>query len=814
MFLINTVILYFHRFRSSEDSVRLAEAHRNYKRKLPLSTPAPGAHKWESEPETFLSTWFDFPTLDKATSREIFGGKRPDDFKNKHDEQSLSAMLSLSSESSLRLLRTYDMLCTLNGGAPLIDMVISDYQQNHGGHAFPSRDFMKQIQSKRGISSSTLTNGHTIYELTVGDSSIAEIDEVIEFFNDRRTKTLSICPLDVIGTDITYVHVSKEKSHRLLSSGRTNPKGVVIVPAAVAGQDQDAAIPAKLLIGEIDWTISVRFSIKLQVNQDGSQDYVFHNSPIQPKLEAFLKGLPTLAGFNLYVPLKKFCDHISMLTSSEFEFRRGYINLECFAVLAGIHSKFLNAFNLTFQILGSIFNTDNSEIDNMWFKPLHKIPGCFQILTAGYTRASYSCAVTLFSAFIRNVFPDPDVVCMGMNRPQFDVALWFGNLVLDMLNGVHVDLVRYRAAKTRKDLVFSLKDGPSEDSLRYGEARVAQDWAEPKLALFAEIIPSWPSVSNGSARFLHPHRLHFRKQVTILRDDQFDSKLNAMLAPKHEESASINLAKNVSFTPQLLKMITYDGQRCDPLSISSGSDVGYLTAVPSLKYKPAEFDPHKVLNGEISAYAKSQGRESRYVIMEWTRLHDPKFIRVLLGRASNTIPFSQRLMFSNLSRYEDLRSSYEFTTGRPSATCAWAEAKMSGYMKRAQIAEKRNLQIAEAKTEAVRKRSSHLAFISQEGDERKRAKLRQDMPPHPSTIGLSAEQLEARKVRNRKARLRQKKKKAILRQSDAVSVPTELVEEDVSSHLVVNLPDSEEHVRNAAVYARIARDFRADHLEE
>ena len=153
-----------------------------------------------------------------------------------------------------------------------------------------------------------------------------------------------------------------------------------------------------------------------------------------------------------------------------------------------------------------------------------------------------------------------------------------------------------------------------------------------QLSEFIKLVPPIPTITFGSARYLHSVRFFALEQAKILA------------GPVMAGLECNSIWSKIEITPFLKKMITYDQELCEPFPGDASSMV-CLAANPStkLKFTPARFDPNKVTNGGISKFAASQGRDSRIIVLEWIRLNPPNLIEDLLRRSSEALPISDRL---------------------------------------------------------------------------------------------------------------------------------------------------------------------------
>ena len=792
------------RFYSSKELVQRAEEFRNSERKRPQYIHD---ELRESSPEMFITHWKVY--LDKDDPdliKDLYNGKKPWHFAN--DETALRVSFDRLAENKLKRLSSGSITSHITGGAPLLDMLISDYQQNNGGFIIPPLDYLEKIQSNRCVSAATVITSHRFFEVTIHESSDSEIDAAIEFFNECLKAEGSPTTHKVISFDVESLHIPVEQYNSLPSSQQTDLDRVVIAGAAVKGQ-KSKMIPARILIGGVTWTLFIRFQIDSNF-KDGTVEHILHNGFIQPKLADFLEGLPTLVGFGIKHDVEDVQNYIRRLGCTEFEFKEGWVDVATLGVVAGFHSRRATMFNFNLQVLGGILSKNNSRADDKWALPLSELPESLKIYAAGDTRSAYNCYIVLYAAIIRNFFPDPEVVCLLTNRDQVEFSLWFSGLLINTLKGLEIDHDCYAAARTREELLMCLRvreplpdsDVQALDGLQcvpyHKPGKLRSDPPE-RIKLLAKAIPPWPSVTFGGARYLHSVRFFALEQREVFSSELF---------PDPESS---NIWRNVQIDKIQFNLITY----CQELKVihpTCGSSVRCLAPDPDLKYPVATLNPYKVLNSDISDIARKQGRDSRYVILEWVRLNDPKYISVLLDRASETYPNREsRLWFPQVSRYEDLRASYYFTTGvLVEVKCNWAEKKIEGAVARLEKSVSEDVVNFESLASLARKRRADLEDVTYHGVFHKRVKLQDQLPIPPARQNLTDEQKEKRKVRNRKARLRQQKVKKARKAEQAAS-SVEVVPDPVVSEQSVVLVRSTGSTPPNLVYNKVVAAFQKEY---
>ena len=792
------------RFYSSQELVQRAEEFRNSERKRPQYIHD---ELRELSPETFITHWKDYLDKDDPNLiKDLYNGKKPWHFRN--DETALRVSFDRLAENKLKRLSSGSITSHITGGAPLLDMLISDYKQNNGGFVIPPLSYLEKIQSNRCVSAATITTGHKFFEVTIHESPENEIDAAIEFFNECYELEGPLTTHKVVSFDVESLHIPVDQYNLLPSSQQTDLDRVVIASAAVKGQ-KSKMIPARILIGGVTWTLLVRFQIDSNFKEDGTIEHILHNGFIQPKLAEFLKGLPTLVGFGVKHDVVDVQDYVRRLGCPEFEFKEGWVDIATLGVVAGFHSRRATMFNFNLQVLGGILSKNNSRADDKWALPLNELPDSLKIYAAGDTRSAFNCYIVLYAAIIRNFFPDPEVVCLITNRDQYEFSLWFSGLLIGTLKGLEIDHDSYTAARTRVDLLMCLRvREPSLDldvqtldgmqCLPYNKPGKLRADPPERIKLLAKAIPPWPTVTFGGARYLHSTRFFALEQKKV-----FSSELFPVLDGS-------NIWKDIQVDQFKMNQVTY----CQELKVAhptSGSSVRCLAPDPDLKFPVATLNPYKVLNSDISNIARKQGRDSRYVILEWVRLNKPEYITILLDRASETYPNREsRLWFSQISRYEDLRASYYFTTGsHVEVKCVWAEKKIDGAIARLEKSVEEDVSCFEGLAALARKRKADLEDAAAAGVYRKRVKIQDQLPAPPTRQNLTDEQKEKRKVRNRKARLRQQKVKKA-RKAEQATVDGQCVPDPGVSGSSCVLIRSIGPTPPNLVYSKVVTDFQKE----
>ena len=739
-----------YRFYSSDTLESYAEGFRNRQRRLDTSTLV-CTDGMEKYPYTFICLWDNFITKDHRDLCFDLYGKMPWRFYGHNkDQTAMGISFSRLAEDKLPNFPHIDLRNQLTGGSSLLDFLVSDVNQNYGGWVYPGPPLLKELQSKRAVSLSSLDEPYKWYEITIGTSSDEQISETIDFFSKNHKADCLDCPTFVISFDVESIHIPRSDYESLPGPGVTGLNRIVHTREVGRGE-KASMIPARIIVGGTSWILSVRFNIT-SVKSSGKVEHILYNDPIQPKLKKFLEELPTGTGNAVKHDYDDVTEYIrKFLCAPDFCFKNGWVDLSVLGAVAGFHSRRSTMFNMNFQILGGILSKNHSEADHLWGLTWSELPKEFQIYLLGDVRAGHNMYIVLYGALLRNLFPDPDIICMLTNKSQPEIAAWFGKFLVGLLKKLEIDRLSYEAAVSRQDLISSLRvreshddsDDESESGFIITRPGKLRPYPPQRIVEFSNVIPPWPTIVFGGARFLHSVRAFATKQLEVLRN---------LDVPK-----ASNPWKEVIVSPYQEMMITYC-QQLQTLTPSEGSSSVHLAPDPHLPHPVATFDPASLLNSDISAIAREQKRPSRTILAEWARLNSPSKTVTLLKRASEEYPNREtRFWFPTLSRYEELRSSYEFVTANMGIMkCEWAEKKITSAQSKLAVETEERLRVLKEQVRVAKKRKAALELASEMGPHHKRVALQESIPPLPLLTPKTVAQIARRRRKNQKRKAKRK----------------------------------------------------------
>jgi len=241
---------------------------------------------------------------------------------------------------------------------------------------------------------------------------------------------------------------------------------------------------------------------------DRMGDYVLKQMTVQSGIVELLRDLPVSAGLAIWRDVRGVEEFYSLITGMEVKLERGFLDLTSLAILAGykFHSKNMTAMGV--QVHGTLLNKTVSTGDNMWSIRWSEIPKALQCYALGDIRFGFVTYNVLAGLLLRDVFPDPDMLCRYLKYDQGSAVSWFLDFVMVSLEGVEYHQVADEQAQTRDEMVRSLR-------LRDSRERLCE-FSPAYVKVWAEILGAWPSPTFGGCRFMLQCREWFVTQMRII----------------------------------------------------------------------------------------------------------------------------------------------------------------------------------------------------------------------------------------------------------------------------------------------------------
>ena len=90
------------------------------------------------------------------------------------------------------------------------------------------------------------------------------------------------------------------------------------------------------------------------------------------------------------------------------------------------------------QVVGTVLNKTVSTGDDLWGLPWAELPSSFQVYRIGDIWFGYIFYSVLAGIILRNLFPEPDIVCRTLKREQQGAVSWILEWIQKSLEGVEL----------------------------------------------------------------------------------------------------------------------------------------------------------------------------------------------------------------------------------------------------------------------------------------------------------------------------------------------------------------------------------------
>ena len=156
--------------------------------------------------------------------------------------------------------------------------------------------------------------------------------------------------------------------------------------------------------------------------------YVHTKMMIQPGILKLLRDLP--ADLTIQRDIRGVEEFYSLVSGEEVRVERGFIDLTYFAILAGYKFQSRNMTAMGVQVLGTLLNKNVLTGDDYWGVRWQQIPESLRCYALGDIMFGFVFYNVLSGLLLRDVFPDPDVLCRFLKCNQKTAADWFLDFIL------------------------------------------------------------------------------------------------------------------------------------------------------------------------------------------------------------------------------------------------------------------------------------------------------------------------------------------------------------------------------------------------
>ena len=226
---------------------------------------------------------------------------------------------------------------------------------------------------------------------------------------------------------------------------------------------------------------------------------------------------------------------------------------------------------------------------------------------------------------LRDLFPDPDVLCRYLDCMQEVAVKWFLEFLLLSLEGMEYHQGDEEIAQTREEMVQTLRFRDENGKL--------SSVSPPYIRLWSELLGSWPSLTNGGCRYLLQCRQWLPVQMRALARARIQWS-DGRVIPSPKESDLIY--SRFGLSPEQIGEQSW-----------SEPAPGILRMVrpPGIAVGVVNFDMGTVRSSILGGACAATGRPQRWSMLEWVML-SPENLRKFFIRMKEDQGF--RKFYQNL----------------------------------------------------------------------------------------------------------------------------------------------------------------------
>ena len=598
----------------------------------------------------------------------------------------------------------------LPAGAPILDF-LSVSMEKMECWKYPSISEIRFYQENRGLSLKMLQEVQ-VREIIVGETTSEECAEIFKWFWDQYEKDQKLLPTSVVSMDNEEIKISLMDIYYMAGKVETT------FPRRIANylvehnhldipEDRWMQLPVRIMLGN---GISYALMITISLDRDSRNEYILKRIHIQEEVIDFLESIPVCMGLGVRIDVAD-VEYFYSLFSGRTVNLKGFLDLSSFAVLTGYNLRAMSMTPMGVNIVGHTLNKCCSTGDGKWSYRWEEIPDPLKIYCLGDLRFGYMTYNTLAAVFIRDVFPDPDLLCKFLGvTDQIEAVRWILELVLLSLDGVEVHNVDFDAAQTRLDMIKSLR-------FRYSFDSPLMESSPARVMIWCELLGDWPALTHGGCRFLNVAREWFLHQARILKFSGF--RWSCGVKMKDINPAFLSYAR-FGLSPEKINEANY----WEPVISHTG-----LFRPNSLKSRLLCIDPEKVKPSTLCKFAKLTGRVLKAVVFEWARFY-PNKIEAFLQRMKDDEGF---LKFT-AGLYRGLRIIYRRMHDQEALKIPKLELQFRETLITQLKEEKDRMEKSRRVLEARKARVDHISSVLQNPEEDDKTLWLDDLPRLPDWI--------------------------------------------------------------------------------
>ena len=303
-----------------------------------------------------------------------------------------------------------------------------------------------------------MLNEIKVRELVCGVSSEDKISEVRNWIKEMHQMDQDLFATQVVSLDVEDVKVTYYDTLRMAGKLSIMPENPVIRShldkEVIHGWPKDGwkQVPGKIMFRNgITWTCLI--SLDLKTTEQG--DYLLERMTVQEGILEILRELPLSSGLAIRRDVGGVEEFYSLISRTEVKRERGFIDLTSLAILEGF--KFhKNMTAMGVQVIGTLLNKTVSTGDGCWGRRWSVIPRSLQCYALGDIKFGFITYNVLAGLLLRDLFPDPDVLCKYLECTQEIAVNWFLEFLVLSLEGIEYHQGDEEIAQTREEMIQAL----------------------------------------------------------------------------------------------------------------------------------------------------------------------------------------------------------------------------------------------------------------------------------------------------------------------------------------------------------------------
>ena len=550
------------------------------------------------------------------------------------DAQCMHKFLQKVKEDGIQIPNHISLDDFLPAGAPLLDFLVSTVDRAETWK-YPPKDELRFYQKARSLSYKLLDDV-VIKEIVVGKTSNEEIRSISSWMWNQWEKDQKMHPTQVISLDNEEIQTTLYDVYRMAGKikceyPRIASKIEEKEQRPGLPEDRPCQFPTKIMFGN-GLSYCVIISIILERNTSG--EYLIQPLQVQEEVLTMLESLPICTGLGIRGDVSDIEFYYSILSGRTVSLQ-GYVDLAALAVLAGYNLMSKSMTPMAVQVIGCTMNKCCSTGDGKWAYGWSELPESLCVYGIADILFGHICYSILSTILMRDVFPDPEITCKFFSAPdQWFATAWILELVAWSLDGIEIHNVDFDRARSREDMILSLR-------YRYSSESSLMDESPAKVKIWCKLLGGWPSLTNGGCRFLLQAREKFLDQARILKSSRFKWKLEVTMK---DISTAFRSYARFGMSPEAIGGCNF--------SESVPFHYGLFRPV-SCSVPPLLMNPEKVKPATICKVVKKQPRMMKPAVFEWARMNPYKIDKVL--ERLNTDESFRKYLYGT---YQGLRMIY------------------------------------------------------------------------------------------------------------------------------------------------------------